>query len=90
MYLFFDSVEHVNNYLDSSTYHLPLSHWALVILCAWRPRKPKDNVKSPGTRVTSDYESPCGYWKMNPGLAQEQQVLLTDERSLQAPNCISL
>lgn len=25
MYLFFDSVEHINNYLDPSTYHLPLS-----------------------------------------------------------------
>jgi hypothetical protein len=31
-------------------------------------------------------ELPCGCWKLNQGLLQAQQVLLTAESSLQPPN----
>lgn len=46
MYLFFDSVEHVNNYLDSSTYHLPLSLGPSHIVCL-APKEAKRQCQIP-------------------------------------------
>lgn len=40
-------------------------------------------IRSPGSRVTGSCEAPCGCHKLNLGLLQEQQVLVTAEPSLQ-------
>ena len=40
-------------------------------------------VKYPGTGITESCELPCGCWELNPGLLEEQSVLLTPEPSLQ-------
>ena len=37
---------------------------------------------SPRTRVVDGYEPPCGWWELNSGPLQEQQVLLMCEPSL--------
>ena len=31
-----------------------------------------EEVALPGTGGTKDYESPCGYWEMNPGSLEDQ------------------
>jgi len=42
-----------------------------------------DGVGCPGTGVTDRHEPPCGCCELNPGLLEEQPVLLTSEPSLQ-------
>ena len=46
-------------------------------------------VGSPGTGVTDRCELPCGCWELNPGLLEEQPVLLTTKLSLQLPKYIT-
>ena len=41
-------------------------------------------VRTPGTGVTDSCELSCGCWELNPGPLEEQLVLLTAERTLQA------
>jgi E3 ubiquitin-protein ligase NEDD4 len=43
-------------------------------------------VKSPGTGVTDSCELPCGFWELNLGPLEKQQVLLTAEPTLQLPD----
>ena len=50
---------------------------------AWCPQKPEEGA---GARVTDSCESPHGCWKWNLGSLEEQQVLLTDESSVQLLN----
>lgn len=47
------------------------------VLPAW------EEVKASGTRVTDDCEPLCGFWESNPGLLEEQPVLLTSGPTLQ-------
>lgn len=42
-----------------------------------------EEVKASGTRVTDDCEPLCGFWESNPGLLEEQPVLLTSGPTLQ-------
>lgn len=42
-------------------------------------------IESPRTGLMGGCELSCGYWELNLGALQEQQVLLTDEPSLQPP-----
>lgn len=46
------------------------------------PSRPGESLRSPGNGVTGSSELLCGYWELNPGLFQEQQVLLSTEPSL--------
>lgn len=57
--------------------------YTMWVQCLWNP---KEGNGSPGTGVTASYETPCGYWEVNPGPPQKQQVLLTSEQPLQ-PLC---
>lgn len=50
---------------------------------AWCPKRLEQGVGSPKFGVTDDCELPCGCWELNPGLVQEQYILLTAEPSLQ-------
>ena len=45
-------------------------------------QRPEEGDRSPGTRVMDSCEIPCGCWELNPGLLEEQPVLLTFELSL--------
>lgn len=55
------------------------------------PEEARRGVGSPGiyhllhfaTSIKNIYEMPCGFWAPNPGLLEEQQVLVTAEASLQ-------
>lgn len=47
------------------------------VLPAW------EEVKASGTRVTDDCEPLCRFWESNPGLLEEQPVLLTSGPTLQ-------
>jgi hypothetical protein len=40
-------------------------------------------IESPRTGLMGGCELSCGYWELNLGALQEQQVLLTDKLSLQ-------
>jgi hypothetical protein len=55
--------------------------------CAWCLQRPKEGIRFV-TRVTNGCELPCGCWELNPGLQEEEPVLLTTEPSLQALTCI--
>lgn len=50
---------------------------------AWCPQKPEEGA---GAGVADSCESPHGCWKWNLGSLEEQQVLLTDESSVQLLN----
>ena len=41
----------------------------------------------PGTAVRNGCEPTCGCWKLNPGLLEQQPMLLTDEPSFQLWEC---
>lgn len=47
--------------------------------CAWRP---EDDIRHPGTGFIDGCESPCGYWELNTGPLEKQQMLLTAEPSI--------
>ena len=47
-------------------------------------QRPRDDVRSPGTRVTGGCKSPYGCWESNPGPFEEQLVLLIPEPLLRA------
>ena len=50
-------------------------------------------IGSTGTGVTEGCEQPRGFWELNPGLLEEQSVLLIDEPSSPAPqsfNCTAV
>lgn len=47
------------------------------------PKKSGEGVRFPGTGVTDDCEPLGGFWDLNLGPLQEQNVLLTNEPSLQ-------
>lgn len=42
------------------------------------PRKPGEDLGSPGTRVTDSSELPCGCWEFNLGPLEKQLVLTAD------------
>lgn len=44
-------------------------------VCAFYPRKPEEDIGSPGTWVTGGCEMPCERWKLNPGPLQEPPML---------------
>ena len=46
-------------------------------------QRPEEGTGSSGAGVTNGCELPCGCRELNPGPLEEQQVLLTDEPSLQ-------
>jgi hypothetical protein len=48
--------------------------------CPWRL---EEGAGSFATGVIDGCESLCGFWELNPGLWQEQQVLITTEATLQ-------
>ena len=56
---------------------------ATIPLCAWGPQRPKEGLRSPGTRVIHSFKSPRGFWELNLDPLQEQQVFLTAEPLLQ-------
>jgi hypothetical protein len=58
-----------------------LPTWMLLVylLCARYLWKTKEGVRSPGNRVTGACELPRVCWVRNPGLLEEQPVLLTME-----------
>lgn len=62
-----------------------LPTWMLLVylLCARYLWKTKEGVRSPGNGVTGACELPRVCWVRNPGLLEEQPVLLTMERPLQ-------
>lgn len=37
----------------------------------------KEDIKSPGTEITDGSKIPYGFWELNLGLLQEQQLFLT-------------
>lgn len=49
--------------------------------------EPRDQKRSSNTleldRVTDGYKLSCGFWDLNPGSLEEEQVLLTTELALQ-------
>ena len=51
--------------------------WAFVDLVnAWCPSGSKEDVRFPGTRVTDDYEPPCGSWELKLHCLYEQKDAL--------------
>lgn len=50
----------------------------------------KRALNPPGTAVLDSYELPFEFWEVNPGLLQEQSVLLTAELALHPPPCFCL
>lgn len=48
-------------------------------MCTMRMPITEDDIRSPGTLVTSDCELPCEGWELNPSLLQEHWVVLTPE-----------
>lgn len=86
--LFIDNVTHVHNISWSYPSPTPTSLGPRQI-AVWCPKKQKQGVQSPGAGGLCGYKPPCGCSKVNPGLVQEQRVQLSDEQSLQPPNCIS-
>lgn len=60
--------------------------YVYLYLHAWCTWKPEEGARSPKTGVTDECQSPSGCWKSNPGVLEEQQVLLIVEPSLQ-PIC---
>jgi hypothetical protein len=55
-------------------------------VCVQCPWGLKGGIRSPGTRVTDDFEAPYGFWDSNQGPLEEQPVLITTEPSLQPPS----
>jgi hypothetical protein len=55
----------------------------VYLLYTWNLKSPENGIGSPETRIIDSCELPCGYWELNPGLLEEQPVLLTAETSLQ-------
>ena len=51
--------------------------------CPQYPWRSDEGIRVPGTGYMSSYEALYGTWDPNPGLLQEQQVLLTTEPPLQ-------
>lgn len=50
---------------------------------AWHTQRLKEDIRSPGARVASAFEAPCGRWELSLSPLQGQKVLLTRESSLQ-------
>lgn len=53
---------------------------------ACSPRKPEEDVSSPGTGITDVCKLPCGGWQLMLGLLEEKPVLLIVEPSLYPPH----
>ena len=54
---------------------------ACMSVCMFGASGGQKRTEFPGTGVSDRYELPCGCWELNPGLLQEQPVLLTSEAS---------
>lgn len=50
--------------------------------CGGVPQRPEESIGNPGTIVTGICELPCGCWKTNMGLLQEQQTFLANDISV--------
>lgn len=48
----------------------------------WCPRRSEEDIRLLGIRIKNGNDSPCGCWESNPGLLQEQQVLLITKPSI--------
>ena len=48
-------------------------------LCAWCLQRPKESVRSLGTRVTDGCDPPNSCWELNLGPMEKKPVLLTTE-----------
>lgn len=48
----------------------------------WYLWKSEEGIGSSGIGIMDVCESPCEYWKLNPGTLPEQKVFLTTESSL--------
>ena len=55
----------------------------MCAMCAHYPRRSEEGIRSPG--ITDNME-PCECWQLNPGLLEEQPVLITLGSSHQ-PSC---
>ena len=55
----------------------------VYIVCELAAHEDREGIIFPGTRVTDSCEPLCGYWDLNPGPLQEQQLLLAVELTLQ-------
>ena len=47
------------------------------------PQRLEEGVRSVSISIIDGCELPCGCWDLNPGLLEEQPVLLTSEPTLQ-------
>jgi hypothetical protein len=52
-------------------------------MCARSPKRPEEDIRSPGAEVLDSCELPHQEWEQNPGPLQEQKLLLTTEPSFQ-------
>jgi hypothetical protein len=52
-----------------------LAYMCVSIMCASYPRRSKEVIEAPGTRVMDGYESPRGFWELNSGLLKEQPLV---------------
>lgn len=55
----------------------------LCTTCMQHPRRPGEDVRSPGTGARAACELPCRPWELNTGPPKEEPVLLTPESFLQ-------
>lgn len=68
-------------------------YFVCLCVCLWilylqGPLKSKEDIESPGTGVRDSSMLPCNFCELNLGPLEEQQVLLTNELSLQLPQFI--
>ena len=54
-----------------------------MCLCVCLQWPEEGGVESPRTRVAGNFEDQCGFWELNLGPLQEQQVIFTTEQSSQ-------
>jgi hypothetical protein len=57
------------------------AHMHFYHMCTWSLWRSDEGIKSPGTGVTGACEHQYGCWELNPGLLQEQPVLLASDPS---------
>lgn len=53
------------------------AYMSVHVICTYCPWYSEKVVRYPGTEFTGNCETPCGYWRLNLGLLQEQQRYFT-------------
>lgn len=57
----------------------------MLPICRY-PRRPEEGTRFPDIKTMEDCDLSCGYWKLNPGTLQKEQMLLgTAKPSLRPP-----